>query len=150
MTERWPRACGCAGENPLPIVYGRSRYPFRPRKSRQCLGCGAPVPPRRKTWCCNPCFGRFEPASVLQKVKERDKEVCAVCGYCRLTAWRNWNEDPKLHAAPAAMEYDHIVPFSEGGLTVLENMRTLCRQCHKKRTAAWRRERALNSKEGAA
>lgn len=39
-------------------------------------------------------------------------------------------------------EYDHIVPFSEGGLTVLENMRTLCYSCHKKLTAEWRRKKA--------
>jgi 5-methylcytosine-specific restriction endonuclease McrA len=44
--------------------------------------------------------------------------------------WRAWRR-----AKPKKPEYDHIVPFSEGGLTVLENMRTLCRPCHKARTA---------------
>jgi 5-methylcytosine-specific restriction endonuclease McrA len=39
-------------------------------------------------------------------------------------------------------EFDHIVPFCEGGLTVLENMRTLCHDCHTKRTADWHKERA--------
>ena len=35
-------------------------------------------------------------------------------------------------------EMDHIIPFSEGGLTVIENVRTLCALCHKKRTQQWR------------
>lgn len=38
-------------------------------------------------------------------------------------------------------EYDHIIPFSEGGPTTLENMRTLCRSCHVKVTAEWRRRK---------
>lgn len=38
-------------------------------------------------------------------------------------------------------DMDHIIPYSEGGLTILENVRTLCCPCHKKRTAEWRRNR---------
>lgn len=38
-------------------------------------------------------------------------------------------------------EMDHIIPYSEGGLTVLENVRTLCVVCHKKRTKKWHAER---------
>lgn len=38
-------------------------------------------------------------------------------------------------------EMDHIIPFSEGGLTVLENVRTLCILCHKKRTKKWHKDR---------
>lgn len=44
-------------------------------------------------------------------------------------------------------EYDHIVPFSEGGDTVLENMRLVCANCHKKRTAEWRASRRKNKSE---
>lgn len=38
---------------------------------------------------------------------------------------------------PPREEHDHIVPFSEGGLTILENLRTLCGKCHKTRTKEW-------------
>lgn len=38
-------------------------------------------------------------------------------------------------------EMDHIIPFSEGGVTVLENVRTLCVVCHKKRTKQWHKDR---------
>lgn len=43
--------------------------------------------------------------------------------------WKSW------------WEMDHIIPYSEGGLTVLNNVRTLCCLCHKQRTAKWRKER---------
>src|ERR1039458_3676787 len=36
---------------------------------------------------------------------------------------------------------DHIIPFSEGGETVLKNMRTLCVPCHKKTTKDWHKNR---------
>jgi 5-methylcytosine-specific restriction enzyme A len=39
-------------------------------------------------------------------------------------------------------EADHIREFSEGGLTVLANMQTLCVRCHKRKTVAWRKLRA--------
>ena len=41
-------------------------------------------------------------------------------------------------------EFDHIVPHSEGGLFVLENIRLLCRACHLERTRQWRKERKKN------
>lgn len=39
-------------------------------------------------------------------------------------------------------EADHIIPFSEGGETILENMRTLCVPCHRKRTRHWNKQKA--------
>jgi hypothetical protein len=39
-------------------------------------------------------------------------------------------------------EADHIQPWSEGILPTMDNLRTLCRACHKDRTRAWHRERA--------
>lgn len=43
-------------------------------------------------------------------------------------------------------EFDHIKPHSEGGEHVLENIRTLCRLCHKKRTAEWRALKAAEKR----
>ena len=91
---------------------------------------------------------------VIAAVKERDKEVCCMCGYDFKAAHRDYisrcyenNHHPKSGYAmekmkfPKKIEYDHIVPFSEGGLTVLENMRSLCSDCHKQRTKKWHKER---------
>ena len=49
-------------------------------------------------------------------------------------AWRDW------------WEMDHIVPYSEGGLTVLENVRTLCVICHRERSGKQAKERAARKR----
>lgn len=51
--------------------------------------------------------------------------------------FQEWQEKGR----PRKIEYDHIIPFSEGGLTILENIRSLCEVCHKERTKLWHRER---------
>lgn len=60
-------------------------------------------------------------------VRQRDKHVCQSCKL-DIKATMSLRE-----------EYDHIIPFSEGGLTVLENMRTLCSPCHNQRTREWKK-----------
>ncbi len=47
-------------------------------------------------------------------------------------------------------EMDHIIPFSEGGLTVIENVRTLCIICHKHRTKTWHKSRSKQPTESGA
>jgi len=46
-------------------------------------------------------------------------------------------------------QMDHIVPFSEGGMTVIENVQTLCVLCHKKKTKLWHKERTARGKQKA-
>lgn len=60
----------------------------------------------------------------------RDRGVCALCSTDTkaiedLTGGHKW-------------EADHIVPLAEGGRHHLDNIRTLCRACHKAETAALR------------
>ena len=43
---------------------------------------------------------------------------------------------------PVLWEADHIVPLVEGGLWGPENVRTACRRCHRRETAALARRRA--------
>jgi len=51
------------------------------------------------------------------RVFKNDKFSCVFCG-------RNPKEDGvKLHA-------DHIIPWSKGGRTVIENLQTLCADCN--------------------
>ena len=40
-----------------------------------------------------------------------------------------------------AFETDHIVEFSKGGLTTMENGQVLCRGCHQKKSRAYANER---------
>lgn len=56
------------------------------------------------------------PLGIRFKVLERDKGKCKLCG-------RTPEYGVKLHV-------DHITPFSLGGLTVIENLQTLCSECN--------------------
>jgi len=59
---------------------------------------------------------RSIPLNLRYKVLHRDKSTCIKCGKTPL-------DGVKLHI-------DHIIPFSKGGLTVLNNLRTLCSECN--------------------
>jgi HNH endonuclease len=131
----------------------RRRFPIRQKRADGtygCRGCGNDIPKGRKTWCSTECNKRFNPNWVRISVRNRDKDVCAICGFdCRsaLNTWESekykpgWNYSEWLKRKPDVAEYDHIIPFSEGGLTVVENMRTLCKTCHNKRTSKWRKRK---------
>lgn len=141
-------------------VYSRHRFPMQVAPGT-CRGChGKIIAPRRKTWCSHECKKRYDPYWVRRAVIERDKHICQICGMDIHAAYLAWRRARPVNAAPwhgsaewvswckarPYEEYDHIVPFCEGGATVLENMRTLCGACHKKRTAEWRAQRAKKGK----
>lgn len=127
--------------------YGRSRYPKQCRNeegNRVCRGCQGPIPKGRISWCSSKCYFTYEPACVRHQVRLRDKGVCQIC-FCKTRDhdnYRPWHVDANVRKLIPKAEYDHIIPFSEGGLTTVENMRTLCSPCHKTRTATWRKEKA--------
>ena len=56
-------------------------------------------------------------AGLRRKVFDRDQGVCASCG--RYSA--KW-------------EHDHVIPLHMGGADTLENSRTVCRACHKRKS----------------
>lgn len=139
---------------PFKIIYDKSRFPILQRRvdgTLGCRGCGGAIPKGRSAWCSRECCKKYNPQFVLAAVRARDHDICSECGrdcdkeYNQWMAEKfggknfNWNE--WRNRKPPGAEYDHIVPFSEGGLTVLENMRTLCSPCHKKRTADWHWQR---------
>lgn len=143
--------------SPFVIIY-ENRFPIQQRRSDGswgCRGCGGAIPKGRQTWCSRECVNTYHPAYVISAAKRRDKEICSTCGYDRAAAERKWwqgREAVRRHGGtaewnefrktqPRKIEYDHIIPFSEGGLTVLENIRSLCSECHKRRTKRWHRER---------
>lgn len=153
------------------VVYDKNRFP-KQIASGLCRGCHKPVPPKRQAWCSNACVKMYHPADVARAVKNRDKGVCCACGFSISALCGKYRQEhpyPKYQDFMAetgqnqesfrrytkavkkwekdlpSEEHDHIIPFSEGGKTVLENMRTLCSWCHKKRTATWHEGRKWKS-----
>jgi len=59
---------------------------------------------------------RIIPLAFRYQILKRDNSKCVVCG-------RGANDGVILHI-------DHKIPFSLGGLTVLDNLQTLCSECN--------------------
>ncbi|WP_367914597.1 HNH endonuclease [Leadbetterella sp. DM7] len=57
------------------------------------------------------------PLGLRYDILKRDKFSCVICGSI-----------PKYHNI--TLEIDHIIPWSNGGKTTLENLRTLCNRCN--------------------
>lgn len=62
-------------------------------------------------------------SSLRKKIMERDKYTCKMCGNSIL-------KEPNL-----LLEIDHILPLSKGGLTVEDNLQTLCWRCNRSKGA---------------
>ena len=58
------------------------------------------------------------PMKLRYRVLARDSFKCVACG-----------RSPATHAG-VILHIDHDVPFSKGGKTALENLRTLCNECN--------------------
>ena len=96
--------------------------------------------------------------------------MCALCGYdhqlwkrvlrhayvigTRLYGWTQWDIEPGLthlrDSRRADVEVDHIVPRYLGGTNRLENLRTLCGDCHAQVTKQQASTRARTRRELAA
>jgi 5-methylcytosine-specific restriction endonuclease McrA len=55
-------------------------------------------------------------------------------------SWGGWKPAP-------VEEYHHVIPFSEGGSNKLDNIVTLCHECHAKTTKEWRRLKAAQRRQ---
>lgn len=62
-------------------------------------------------------------AKLRMQIKERDHYTCCQCG-------NSVYDEPNL-----LLEIDHIIPISKGGLTVMDNLQTLCWKCNRSKGA---------------
>lgn len=110
----------------------------------KCRGCQADVPKGRQTWCSRECYHRHDLRTIKHKINERSGGKCELCGEWVITnrrsSWDMTGAEIAAYRARRRPEYDHVIAFRDGGQTVLENMRLLCSECHKERTAQQRKE----------
>jgi 5-methylcytosine-specific restriction protein A len=110
--------------------------------TRLCIGCGKRV---LNASFCAACLqsalpelrrrGSYPPPTgsggrwqtIRAAILDRDGHRCVLCG-------------------AQATQVDHIVPRADGGDESPENLRSLCRRCHVRVTAAWWAQRRAWSK----
>lgn len=57
--------------------------------------------------------------TIRETIKNRDNHTCQIC-------------DNSIHKEPnLLLEIDHIIPVSKGGMTIEENLQTLCWRCNR-------------------
>jgi hypothetical protein len=79
---------------------------------------GADAPPALEKGESQPKTGRDPSLRLRWHVLQRDRFTCCACG-----------ASPALSLG-VELHVDHIVPWSKGGETVLENLQTLCSVCN--------------------
>lgn len=144
-----------------------SSLPKGPNGLPLCRWCSQEVQPPRLTFCCDDCVEqhkiRTQPGFAKVRVFERDHGVCALCGVDTCASLKgpvcrsgHSGGMPgtgylfRVSAACSRFDMDHIVPVIEGGGSCgLDNLRTLCRPCHKLETAKLAKRRAERRKAGA-
>lgn len=73
-----------------------TKAPFQGQKGR-CAWCGTTnLPKGRTSWCSQACVDAYKmrawPSAIRDKVFERDKGICAVCGIDSDAAYRAWKQ----------------------------------------------------------
>ena len=121
-----------------------SSLPKGPNGRALCRFCSTEVKPPRRTFCSKICVTewkiRTDPGFAKQKVFERDNGICALCWVDTLKPQTRekfrLNKYISRGARLSPWDMDHILPVSKGGgCCSLDNLRTLCKPCHKVETA---------------
>lgn len=130
--------------------------PKGPDGRNLCRWCNLEVPKGRRTFCSPYCVEqwrlRTSPGYLRERTFERDRGVCALCGIDteaalhKLKRSRGRNRQALLAIwglkrlwRRSLWDADHVVPVAEGGGECdLDNIRTLCLNCHREATAALR------------
>lgn len=144
------------------LTYGRVDAQGR----RLCCHCGAPIGKGRRDWCSDECAQRYLIATGDQgacrrwirdaqnpgwRTRSNPGHLQVVCELCRVDCAPLTPPPLLCHgywpATPLRWEADHRVPIVEGGALAPENLRCLCRSCHKRVTAELRARLAARRRE---
>lgn len=92
--------------------------------TKLCRNCDNQVAKGRRNYCSKNCmlefFNNHHWPTIRQTVLRRDKFTCGIC---------NKRTNKKL------LDIDHIIPINLGGDKFnKDNLRALCKECHKAKT----------------
>ena len=101
------------------------------RRDRRCVECQRPLPTRRTPYCSRACRWKFQGhyfwEAARTYVMYRDRYTCRLCGTRRRAR---------------ELEVDHITEIGDGGAALeYSNLQTVCRPCHRRKSAEARRLR---------
>lgn len=122
--------------------------PKGPNGRALCRYCSKEVSGRRITFCSEACVTewriRTDPGFAKMQVKKRDDGICEICRQDCFAGHRHLPVYRRLKGLLSLFDMDHKVPVVEGGGSCgLENLRTLCKPCHRQVTAALAARRAF-------
>ena len=126
-----------------------------------CRWCGGPVAPPKRTFCSDACVQewriRSAPGYARECLWKRDHGICAHCGLDTVAEARERYEErhsrpyPEHWGKRGPWDADHIHPVHLGGGECgLEGFQTLCKDCHKAKSAREAAARAAAAREAAA
>ena len=132
------------------------QLPLGPNGRPRCRKCSTEIPKGsgRRTFCSETCVVewkiRTQPESAAEQVYARDQGVCVTCArdcealFRKIRVTKTQRRKRRLEelGLPRYLlrrkrywEVDHITPVVEGGGSCgLQNLRTLCWECHRKAT----------------
>jgi 5-methylcytosine-specific restriction endonuclease McrA len=102
---------------PLPV-----EHRYHPDAAQRCKWCGTHLTDRRRRYCCKEHERAWVEQVLLREAwwyqrkqaLKRDKYACRHCGLM----------------AKKGLHVHHIVPRSQGGSNYVDNLLTLCKECH--------------------
>lgn len=89
-----------------------------------CRNCSNPVSKNRRHYCSEQCMLEFNRNHdwywVRKDILKRDKYICSIC---------------RTRFKKELLDVDHIIPIFMGGDPFdKQNLRTLCKECHKSKS----------------
>jgi len=114
--------------------------PKGPNGRALCRYCSKEVGKGRRTFCSDECVSewkvRTQPGYAKELVKKRDDGFCQICRRDCFEGYRGTRAHLSRTGLLSKFDMDHILPVAEGGGSCgLENLRTLCKPCHRQVTA---------------
>jgi 5-methylcytosine-specific restriction endonuclease McrA len=101
------------------------------RRAARCVECGRELASHRTPYCSRKCQWKFHGHyfwdSARSYVMLRDRYTCRLCG---------------IRRRARELDVDHILEIARGGAALeYSNLQTVCRPCHRTKTAAFQESR---------